>query len=180
MESARTKGDCFAKDILHALGLPRGEAVGVSRGPFAPKVMVLLRTSFTFSSTQYASMKASSRIYTVFYHALGLLRGVASRCFTGTVRTKSDGFAKNILHFFGIAVCLYESFITHLHCVYHALGLLKGVASRCFMGSVRTKSDGFAKDILHFWGFAGCLYESFIMHLHCVLSCFTPPKGGGF
>ena len=101
----------------------------VSQGPFASKVTVLLRTSFSFSRSQYACMKASSCIYIVFYHGLGLLRGEASRCSTGTVRIKSDGFAKDILHFFVNAVCLYEGFI---------------------------------------------------MHLHCVLSCFRPPKGGGF
>ena len=100
---------------------------------------------------QYACMKVSSRIYIVFYHAIGLLRGVASRCFTGTVRTKSDGFAKDILQFFRsqyacikLSLCIYTVF-------YHALRLLRGEASRCSTGTVRIKSDGFAKDILQFF-----------------------------
>ena len=121
----------------------------VSRGPFALKAVVLLRTSFTFSSSQYACLNASSCIYTVFYHALGLLRGEASRCSTGTVRTKSDAVAKDILHFFrSLYPCMTAS-----SCIctvfYHAVGLLSGEASRCSTGTVRTKSDSIAEDILH-------------------------------
>ena len=126
--------------------------------------MVLQWRSFTFSGSQYACMKASSCIYIVFYHALGLLRGEASRCFTGTVRIKSDGFAKDILQFFRrqyacmiASSCIYTVF-------YHALRLLRGEASRCFTGTVRIKSNDFAKDILHFFRIAVCLYESSIMH----------------
>ena len=137
--NVRFKSNGFAKQILYFLVIAaclyesfimhlqcvascfftsyKKRLLGVSRVPFASKVMVLLRTSFTFSSSQYACLKASSCIYNLFYHALGLLRGEASRCSTGTVRIKSDGFAKDILHFFVIAVCLYESFIMHLHSV---------------------------------------------------------------
>ena len=64
----------------------------VSRGPFALKVVVLLKTSFTFPSSQYARMKALSCIYIVFNHALSLLRGRALGGFTGSVRIKSSGF----------------------------------------------------------------------------------------
>ena len=61
---------------------------------------------------------------------------------------------------------------------YHALGLLRGEVSRCSTSTVRIKSDDFAEDTLHFSGIVVCLYESLIMHFHCVLSCFRPPKGG--
>ena len=132
------KSSGFAKDILHFFRIavwlyessimhlhcvlscftrPKGRLLDVPRDPLASKVVVLLRTSFTFSSSQYACMKASSCIYIVFYHASGLLRGGASRCSTGTVRIKSDGFAKDILRFFRIAVCVHDGFIIHLHCV---------------------------------------------------------------
>ena len=136
--------------------------------------MVLLRTSFSFSGTQYACMNASSCIYTLFFHALGPLREEASRCFTGAVRMKSNGFPKDILHFFRIAVCLYERFLMHLHCALSCFMPPKGKASRCFTGTIRIKSDGFANDILHVFVIAVCLYERFILYLHCVLLCFRP------
>ena len=113
----------------------------------------------------------------MFHHVLDLLRAEASRYFTGTARIKIDGFATDILHSFVIAVCLYESFIMHLHCVLPCFRPPKGGGSRSSTGTVRIKSDGFARDILQFFVIEVCLYESFIMHLHCVLSCFRPPKG---
>ena len=43
--------------FYYGLGVLRGEALGVSRGPFASKVMVLLRTSFTFWYVMLACTK---------------------------------------------------------------------------------------------------------------------------
>ena len=103
--------------VLSWFRTPKWEAPGGIMGSVRIKSNGFAKDILQFFRTQYACMKASSCIYTVFYHALRLLRGEASRCFTGTVRIKSDGFARDILHFFVIAVCLYESFIMHVHCV---------------------------------------------------------------
>ena len=92
-------------------------------------------------------MKAPSCIYIVFYHGLGLLRGEASRCSTGTARIKSYGCAKDILHLFRMYACMKASSCIYTM-FYHGLGLLRGGALGGSTGSVRIKSDGFAKDIL--------------------------------
>ena len=95
-------------------------------------------------------MIASSCIYIVFYHVLRLLRGEASRCFTGTVRIKSDGFAKDILQFFRRQyACMKASLCVYI-VFYHVLGLPRGEALGGSTGSVRIKRNGFAKDILEF------------------------------
>ena len=108
----------------HALDTLSGEALSVSRAPFVSKLMLCLRTS------------------SLFRH-----RGR-----------------------------LTESSIMHSHNIFSCVRPPQRASSRCFTGSVRIKSDGFAQDILHLCC-RGLLIESFIMHSHCVLSCFRPPNG---
>ena len=73
----------------------------VSRDRFTLKLMVLLMTSFCFWGTDLCSERAPSCIHTVFYQGLSLLRDDALGGFTGSVRIKNDGFAKDIVLFSG-------------------------------------------------------------------------------
>ena len=158
----------------------KGRLLGISRVPFASKVTVLLTTSFTFSGSQYACMKAASCIYTVFYHALGLLSGRLVGVSRVAFASKVIVFLWTSFTFSGSQYACMKG-LSYIHTVfYHDLGLLSGKASRWSTGTVRIKSDGFPLDILYVFRTALCLHESFIMHLHCVLWCCRPPKREGF
>ena len=92
----------------------------VSRGRFASKVVVLLRASFTFCYRKYACRELHHELALCF-----ITLQISSRGTLGSVCIKSDGCAKDILHFLSSEVFLQKTSLC-IHTVFYlALGFLR-------------------------------------------------------